>query len=118
GTSTAIEYAVRVLKVETLLVLGHERCGGIAAAVQGAPADSEFIDRWVHLLDAAKERAGSDADALELEAIKVSLDRLMSFPFVAHAVASGTLKLEGARFSIFKGRLELLNHTTGRFVDA
>lgn len=115
GTSTALEYAVRVLRVETILVLGHERCGGIAAAVQGAPPGSEFIERWVRLLDCAKERTGEDAGALELESIKVSLGRLMSFPFVAEAVVREELKLEGARFSIFAGRLEVLDEKTGRF---
>jgi carbonic anhydrase len=118
GTSTAIEYAVRVLKVETLLILGHERCGGIAAAIQPMPGETAFIDRWIHLLDAAKEKAGNSTDAMELEGIKVSLDRLMTFPFVAEAVGAGTLKLEGARFSIFNGRLEILNRKTGAFAIA
>ncbi len=118
GTSTAIEYAVRMLKVETLLVLGHERCGGVAAAVQPPPGDTAFIERWIHLLDAAKEKAGGSTDAIELESIKVSLARLMTFPFVADAVANGTLSLAGARFSIFKGRLEILNPASGEFAAA
>ena len=111
GTSTAIEFAVRKLQVETILVLGHARCGGVRAAIEGTAADDAvFLKNWVGLLDAAKARVGADdADALEHEAIKVSLERLLTFPFVAAAVQSGKLKLAGARFSIFDGRLEVLD---------
>lgn len=111
GTSTAIEFAVRKLQVETILVLGHARCGGVRAAIDGVSGDDAvFLKNWVGLLDAAKARVGADdADALEHEAIKVSLERLSAFPFVAAAVQSGKLKLAGARFSIFDGRLEVLD---------
>jgi carbonic anhydrase len=120
GTSTAIEFAVRALKVDAILVLGHARCGGVAAAIgAGPPADSAFLKQWISLLNDAKLRAGDhDADALEHASIKVSLERLMTFPFVAEAVRAGRLSLAGARFSIFDGRLELLDPTTGEFSDA
>ena len=120
GTSTAIEFAVRTLKVETILVLGHARCGGVQAAIAaGPPADAVFLKQWISLLNDAKLRAGDhDADALEHTSIKVSLERLMTFPFVAEAVNARRLALAGARFSIFDGRLELLNPTTGEFSDA
>lgn len=35
GTSAALEFAVRVLQVKRLVVLGHARCGGVQAMVQG-----------------------------------------------------------------------------------
>jgi carbonic anhydrase len=119
GTSTAIEFAVRTLKVETVLVLGHARCGGVAAALGGAAGeDAVFLNKWIQLLDAAKERAGNDQDAVEHESIKISLDRLMEFPFVGERVRSGALKIEGARFSIFDGQLEILDAKTGKFLPA
>jgi carbonic anhydrase len=119
GTSTAIEFAVRTLQVETILVLGHARCGGVRAAIEGPPADAVFLRQWISLLNDAKLRAGDhDADALEHAAIKVSLERLMTFPFVAAAVEAGRMTLAGARFSIFDGQLELLDPATGEFSDA
>jgi len=117
GTSSAIEFAVRALKVELILILGHAQCGGVRAAMDAKSVeDTVFLKQWVDLLDAAKARAGSDnADALEHEAIRVSLERLATFPFVAAAVRAGALKLAGARFSIFDGQLEILDQTTGKF---
>lgn len=117
GTSTAIEFAVRYLKVGLIVVLGHARCGGVRAAIdRKVIEDAVFLKQWINLLEAAKLRVGpDDPDALEHASIQVSLERLMTFPFVASAVAAGKLKLAGARFSIFHGQLEVLDQATGQF---
>ena len=49
GTSSAIEYAVRGLDVEHVVILGHALCGGIAALVDGATgafADFDYLSTW------------------------------------------------------------------------
>src|ERR1700759_3470855 len=48
GTSAALEFAVRALKVRHIVVLGHAFCGGSKAfAGEGAPlSSSDFIGRW------------------------------------------------------------------------
>jgi carbonic anhydrase len=119
GTSAALEFAVEKLRVRTILVLGHGRCGGCAAAIADDQVHGVFIDHWVALLDAAKSRIPSDCEdvhsALERENIRVSLERLMTFPFVAQAVQEGRLRLEGGLFAVAGGRLEMLDHETGQF---
>lgn len=120
GVSSAIEFAVTQLKVETILVLGHAQCGGVAAALQQRPRDpNSFLDAWISLLDPAKARIqghnGSAQTALEYESIRVTLENLMTFPFVAAAVEDGALKLEGARYGVADGGLEVLNGETGAF---
>jgi carbonic anhydrase len=119
GTSTAIEFAVRHLKVRQMMVLGHARCSGVAAALDGRSTQgATFLGNWVSLLDAAKARAGAATDvqaAVEYASVLISLERLATFPFVAEAVASGALELSGALFSIFDGRLELLDRSSGAF---
>ena len=123
GTSAAIEFAVRVLKVGMILVMGHADCGGVYAALKGIDkSDFTYLDEWIDLVQPALERLGDiDREApdskelLERESIKVSLERLMTFPFVAEAVAAGSLSLEGARFRVFDGRLEWLNKESGAF---
>jgi len=122
GTSAAIEFAVRKLRVRTILVLGHAQCGGVSAALAAEPDPSDiFIAPWIELLAPARARCicseGEEGQAaLERESIKLSLERLKTFPFVAEAIATGELVLEGAHFGIADGHLELFDHASGQFV--
>ena len=129
GVSAAVEYAVTQLNVEHILVLGHARCGGIAASFTGQFDDAAngaggFIGAWMSMIAPARDRIRAaaalspDIDApaaLELEAIRISIENLRSFPFVAAAEAEGRLHLQGALFDIADGLLRVLDKETGRF---
>ena len=122
GVSAALEYAVNVLKVEHIVVMGHGGCGGIQASLtgDGNPAIGEFVAPWVSLLDEARQRVLESGSvnpqfSLELEGIETSLGNLMSFPFVKKAVEAGDLTLHGAWFAIRHGELHWRNGRTGRF---
>ena len=128
GVSAALEFAVQVLGVKEILVMGHGLCGGCKAALTqamdgAAPGDGGFVQQWIALLDevrdpvAAKHGTNSrDAElAMELAAVKVSLENLMSFPFVREKLASGELALRGAHFAISDGLLNVLDQETGKF---
>lgn len=122
GTSAAIEFAVTALKVRGILVMGHAQCGGVAAALDKSliPPDT-FLAPWVGLLDPAADacrKEGKNAQtALERAAIRLSLERLKTFPFVREAIEARGLALEGARFGIADGKLERLEPKSGRFVE-
>jgi carbonic anhydrase len=120
GTSAAISFAVLWLNVLSIVVLGHAQCGGIKAALDApAAAPMPFLSQWIDLLSPAVARCSHDpADpqtAVEREAVRLSLERLMTFPFIAERVAAGTLALEGARFGIAEGQLELLDQQANEF---
>jgi carbonic anhydrase len=121
GTSAAIAFAVLSLQVHNILVMGHAQCGGVAAALDNSIAEGiPFLSNWVDLLKPAVARLPHDAqDAhtlLEHDGVRLSLERLMEFPFVAERVRAGQLELNGARFGIADGRLELLDRKTDMFV--
>ena len=130
GVSAAIEFAVTQLEVPEIVVLGHGACGGVQAALTqrfqaAAPGAGGFIADWIDLLDDARERvlaAGLPEDrrgrALELEAVKVSLTNLRSFPFVTSREQAGHLKLHGAYFAIADGILHILDEGSGSFAPA
>jgi carbonic anhydrase len=129
STSAAIEYAVTQLKVHHIVVLGHAKCGGIQASLDGTFNDAPmgeggFIDRWMSLIAPARDtiRAAAKlspdidaASALELASIRLSIENLRTFPFIAEAEASGELQLQGALFDIADGVLKVLNKETGKF---
>jgi carbonic anhydrase len=123
GTSAAIAFAVLVLNVRNILVLGHAQCGGIAVALNKTIADDvPFLRSWVDLITPAVKRVDRLADeatqyaTLERDTVLLSMERLASYPFVAERVRAGSLELNGARFGIADGRLEIFDSATQRFV--
>jgi len=114
GSSAAIEFAVRALKIPQIIVMGHAMCGGIQALLNGAPEDvSDFVSQWVRIAEPARLRAMTAPpeqrqDICEHESVRLSLANLMSFPWIATAVGAGTLKLHGCFFDIRSGILERL----------
>ncbi|MBH9537990.1 carbonic anhydrase [Novosphingopyxis sp. YJ-S2-01] len=128
GVSAAIEFAVQFLKVPEIVVMGHGRCGGCNAALTGNVADTghgegAHIADWVRMLRDAKKKVadeygteGRDAGrAMELAGVRVSLNNLMTFPYVAEKVEKGELKLQGAYFAIEDGELHVLNKDSDQF---
>ena len=122
GVSSALEYAVNVLQVQHIVVMGHGGCGGVQASLagDGNPAIGEFVTHWVSLLDEARQRVLESGSinpqfSLELEGIETSLQNLMTFPFVRKRVEEGSLELHGAWFAIKHGELHWRNPKTGRF---
>ncbi|GAA6147397.1 carbonic anhydrase [Pseudooceanicola nitratireducens] len=128
GTSAAIEYAVTALKVAHIVIVGHSNCGGVKGCLDmcsgHAPELEEktsFVGRWMDLLRPGYERIKDiegeteRARALEKQAILVSLDNLMTFPYVEEAVKSGALSLHGLWNDIGDGGLEQFMPETGTF---
>jgi carbonic anhydrase len=132
GVSAALEFAVQVLKVGEIVVMGHGKCGGCKAALTHAlkdapPGEGGFIHSWIELLDGAREkvveRFGDDRSrdaerAMEQEGVKVSLENLRSFPCVREKEKSGEIKLVGSFFAIADGQLHLLDESSGTFSPA
>lgn len=129
GTSAAVEYAVRVLKVSNLIVLGHSQCGGIKGCIDmckgHAPELEEkgsFVGRWMDILRPRFEKvanikdAEKQARAMEKEAIVTSLENLVTFPWIEAALSAGTLTLHGLWNDIGEGGLEQYSPEDNKFV--
>jgi carbonic anhydrase len=119
GTSAALEFGITVLNVARVVVIGHSQCGGIRALVRGPRAeDGDFISSWMAIAKIARARvcdspgAPSDFDTLcdqcERESIRVSLDNLLTFPWIKSRVEAGTLKLAGLHFNVQSGAIEII----------
>lgn len=107
GTSAALEYAVQHLEVAHVIVLGHAHCGGIRSLFEERAKDSEgnhFVPPWMSLVQSAYLRVeGTMPDApgemkvraCEQSAVLVSLENLMTFPFIRQRVGDRRLRLHG-----------------------
>ncbi len=128
GTSAALEFGVRNLGVQHIIVLGHAHCGGIQAlmSASGEHAADSYIGEWMHLVASARaavERDMADASqearlrSCEQSAILVSLNNLMTFSWVRERVESGALTLHGWYFDIERGQLLSHDADSGEFVS-
>jgi carbonic anhydrase len=123
GVSAALEFAVTKLEVEEILVLGHGACGGVNAALtrsleHAEPGEGGFVAHWIDLLDEARDRVlaehgdGPEGQrALEQEGVRVSMENLLTFPFVKERVDAGRLSIHGAVFAIEDGKLRVRDET-------
>jgi carbonic anhydrase len=110
GTSAAIEFAVRDLGVGHIIVLGHSHCGGIRCLCEGNERSNrrEFIDGWMSIVDHAInfELKGEKLHRhVEKEAVKISTNNLLSFPWIKDRVVSGCLEIHGWWFDLEAGDL-------------
>jgi len=125
GTSAAIEYAIKELKVKHLIILGHKNCGGIKYGhhmhSNSANPNYEFINKWVSIILPAFNKIQKDVSGqkqinqLEEESIKVSIENLFNFPFVKKAIEDDSLLIHGLIHDIGSGNLKFLNPVTEDF---
>lgn len=125
GVSAALEFAVQVLRVKHIVVMGHAQCGGVKALVEdSAPlSPGDFIGRWMSLIEPdsnkLKKAAGETKEMfvtrLEKAVVRRSLQNLMTFPCIRILAERGSLQLHGAYFGVAKGDLYILDQATGEF---
>jgi carbonic anhydrase len=127
SVAAALEYAVTGIHVHHIVVFGHARCGGIAAALAGDfdnPVAGRHVHAWMEFIAPARDAVRAacalspDVDAqraLEQASVRLSLQNLRSYPFVAEAEAEGIVKLHGVIFDIGEGLLKVLDAATGQF---
>jgi len=125
GVSAALEFAVGVLRVKHIVVLGHAQCGGVRAFAEGITpvSPSDFIGRWMSLLAPAAERLGGrDAQRpaeylrrLEQASIVNALENLRTFPRLRKLIERGAVACHGAYFGVATGELSVLDPQSGEF---
>jgi len=122
GTSAAIEFGVRVLKVARLVVLGHAQCGGVRAMVYGPPPQArDFVASWVEIGKPALAAGGGGGTGklteIEIGVVRLSIANLMTFPWIAEPVAAGRLTVSGYLFDIHTGVLSRVTEAGAEAID-
>jgi carbonic anhydrase len=125
GVSAALEFAVSVLRVRHIVVLGHAQCGGIRAFIDDAEplSPGDFIGKWMAMfikpgeqVEQREHETRQDFTVrIEKAAVFRSLENLMTFPFVRTAVERGEMSLHGAYFGVAEGTLFVLDQAAKEF---
>lgn len=121
GVSAALEFGVRVLEVSRIVIMGHAYCGGVGAMLRGSPANcQDFIAPWVAQGTPVVRRIAEEVEpdqverAAEEAIVRLSIENLRTFPWIAEREAAGKLVLSGLHFGIADGILRALTGP-GRF---
>ena len=108
----SIEYAVEHLHASVVLVVGHEKCGAVAAAIAGGRAEGRIgtiIEAIRPAVRETRNQAGDKTDnAVRGNARRAAQTLAATGPIIAHAVQSGQIKIFAARYDLASGRIELL----------
>ncbi len=127
GVSAALEYAVRYLNVRDIIVMGHAECGGVQSLLDETQnRHDEFLSVWMQVIRRARDIVNmllpnaSPAErrrACEMWGIRISLENLLTFPWIREAVESGQLALHGWYFDLDSGELLQWDENTDDFLS-
>ncbi len=107
----SIEYAVVLLNTPLLMVLGHERCGAVTAAVQNKPLPGEIGTLVQAILPAMERVKGQPGDAVEngvTANVRYQVERLQRSSLLTERQQSGALKIVGGRYDLDTGTVTIV----------
>jgi len=108
----SIEYAVEHLHVGLIVVVGHAKCGAVAATVAGGPAPGRIrsiVESIRPALASVKDQPGDKVDNVVRSHARRGADILAQVgPFIAEGVKAGKVKVVAARYDLTTGTVELL----------
>lgn len=114
SVAAALEFAVLSLGIERIIVLGHSGCGGIRALLTRCTAPGSALTRWLDIAIPARQfverHHAHETESVRLNlcekgGILVSLENLLSYPWVRERVEARTLALDGWYFDLQEGAL-------------
>lgn len=105
GTSAALEFGIRFLKIKHLIILGHSQCGGIKALLSNTDwNENDFITKWVSLIKTDAIHT-LDADSYAKLALNQSYENCMTFPWLQEKVGQEKLIVHLWFFDIKSGQI-------------
>lgn len=125
STTSAIEYAVKVLKVKHIIICGHSNCGGCAAGLHQTATEEELphTKKWLELLDEVREKViAIESEPLIQEVmmeeanVLAQLEHLRTFPEIIEGEKAGELNLHGWYYDIGTGKVLEYDEKLGEFV--
>jgi len=108
----SIEYAVVLLGTPLLMVLGHERCGAVTAAVQNKSLPGEmptFVQAIQPVVERVKDQPGDAVDNAVIANVQYQIEKLKRSPLLAEHLQSGKLNIVGSRYDLDTGKVTLIS---------
>ncbi|OUL35140.1 carbonic anhydrase [Nostoc sp. T09] len=107
----SIEYAVTLLNSPLLMVLGHERCGAVTAAVQKEELlgdISTFVKAIKPAVDKVKNQPGDAVENAVVANVQYQIEQLKRSRLLTERLKSGQLKIVGGRYDLDTGKVGII----------
>lgn len=107
----SIEYAVALLETPLLMVLGHERCGAVTAAVENKPLPGEigsFVKAILPAVERVKDQPGDAVDNAVVANVQYQIEQLQRSSLLSERLQSGKLKIVGGRYDLDTGTVTII----------
>lgn len=121
GTSAALEFAIKFLKVKHIILLGHTNCGGIKAAINDNFPGTDFIGPWVKIAKEALNGCNKNNSNYLEECVKKSLQKsyenCYTFPFINELIEKDELKIHKWFFDLETGTVHAYDEALKNYID-
>lgn len=128
SVASAIEFAVKVLKVKEIIICGHTQCGAIYTVYSDLDTNEfPYLSGWLSQGDALQRRMEETYGSFESKetllrtaekvSVEIQLENLLSYPFVREKVEEGSLKVHGWIYDIQTGGLSYYDEDESMFKD-
>lgn len=115
GTSAALEFGICYLNIKHLIILGHSQCGGVHALLNRQDLkQDDFLSNWLSLIK-MEAHPVTDLDVYAKEALTISYQNCLTFPWLKKKIAEQTLMIHLWFFEIKEGIIYAYNMDTGAF---
>jgi len=109
----SLEYATAVLGAQTIVVLGHARCGAVLAAIKGDPLPGRigiFVEDIKPAIERIRKKTGNIEENAVIANVQYQVARLAeSSTILANLIKEGKLKIVGGHYDLAKGKITLLS---------
>jgi len=129
GILSALEYGVKDLEVQNIIILGHAKCDGIKMMMSNKFSAvknglSESMTKWLSVAaearDAVKQQLADKSEeeqqaACEHESIVISLRNLLTYPYIEERIKQKKLSIAAWHFNVETGEIMEFNQDTAYF---
>jgi len=108
----SLEFAVVVLGVKAIMVLGHERCGAVKAAIEGGALPGHIgslTEAIKPAVESSKNQAGDKVENAVIANVRLQANRLKASPLLSERLEAGTLKIVGGRYDLDTGAVTMVS---------
>ncbi|NEP13307.1 MAG: carbonic anhydrase [Symploca sp. SIO2C1] len=108
----SLEYGTLILESKVLMVMGHERCGAVTAAIKGGQVPGQIgslIDAIKPAIKRAENQPGDKLANTCKENILLQIENLLASPVIAKLVDEGKLKIVGGYYDLDTGEVSLVS---------